>query len=271
MRLTLLALASLVAPMTMACAAHAPLQVPMAPIMSDAPQPAPLLVENHFKRDVMGDVTEAQLREILISPVYLEAGARIGIVPVATGYALDHDLPLSNPPGVLREALTGSGYFDSVTEVSTDWPTGVNIGGLRERAARYRVEYLLMYRHRFVDRSYTNGWGALWLTIIGGLFVPSRTLDVAGVVEATCLDVKTGTLLFTSFERVSGHSQENIWQDDRKRRDLKQKLLDGALEKLTARVLEHFQFLVAARPAQPRPQPIESASSPTTLPTTTSP
>jgi hypothetical protein len=261
---TLLALAALAAPLTIACAAHAPLQAPMAPIMNEAPAPAPLLVENHFKRDVMGDVTEAQLREILASPVYLEPDARIGVVPVATGYALDEDIPIGTPPGLLREALASSGYFTSVTEVSTDWPTGMNIGGLRERAARYRVEYLLMYRHRFVDRSYTNGWGAMWLTIIGGLFVPSRTIDVAGVVEATCLDVKTGTLLFTSLERVSGHSQENIWQDARKRRVLKQKLLDGALKTLTGRVLEHFQFLIAARPTPPAP-PIDSASRPAEL------
>ncbi len=34
---------------------------------------------------------------------------------------------------------------------------------LRELAARYRSEYLLLYRHRFVDRSYTNAWGWLYL------------------------------------------------------------------------------------------------------------
>lgn len=51
-----------------------------------------------------------------------------------------------------------------VSEVTTDWPTDGSIAGLRKLAARYRGEYLLLYRHRFVDRSWTNGWALSWLT-----------------------------------------------------------------------------------------------------------
>jgi len=118
----------------------------------------PVLTENHFRRDVLGDLDEAQLREILAVPVFLDAAARISIVPVETSYAPDRDVPVVGVPGALAQQLSDSGQFEVVSEVTTDWPTGGSIAGLREFAARYRAEYLLLYRDRFVDRSWTNAW-----------------------------------------------------------------------------------------------------------------
>ena len=109
-----------------------------------------------------------------------------------------------------------------------------------------------MYRHRFVDRSWTNAWALSWLTFVGGFITPQRTIEVAGVVEATLFDVKTGTLLFTSFERAYDRDDENIWQNDRKRRDVKTHLLREATKGLADKVLDQVRRLVAARP-QPRP------------------
>ncbi len=226
-----------------ACGSAPQLVAQMEPIAT-----APVLTENHFKRDVMGDLDERQLREILAAPVYLEERARIGIVPVETGYAPDPDVPVIGVPGALAKELADSGHFEVVSEVTTDWPTGGSIAGLRELAARYRAEYLLLYRHRFVDRSWTNAWALSWLTFIGGFVTPQRTVEVAGVVEATLFDVKTGTLLFTSFERAYDKNDENIWQHERKRRDLKMKLLSKATKGLGDKVLDQVRRLVAARP-----------------------
>jgi len=237
-----------------ACAAgRAPLQVPMEPIAATT---APVLTENHFKRDVMGDLREEELREILGAPVFLEEDARVGIVPVETGYAPDPDVPVVGVPGVLAKALGDSGHFEIVSEVTTDWPTGGSIAGLRELAARYRAEYLMLYRHRFVDRAWTNAWALSWLTFIGGFVTPQRTLEVAGVVEATLFDVKTGTLLFTVYERTYERSDENIWQNERKRRDVKTRLLARATKGLGDKVLDQVRRLVAARP-----EPVAPATS----------
>ncbi|HRE92292.1 MAG TPA: hypothetical protein PK095_24465, partial [Myxococcota bacterium] len=229
------------------CGAHrAPLAVPMEPMVTSPP-----LVDNHFRRDVMGDLSEQHLKVILEAPVFLEERARIGIVPVVTGYAVDRDTPVVSVPGVVATSLTDGGHFEVVSEVTTDWPTGGSIAGLRELAARYRVEYLLLYRHRFVERSWTNAWALSWLTFIGGFITPQNTIEVAGVLEATLFDVKSGTLLFTAFERVAYKGEENIWQNARKRRDIKARLLAQASTVLADKVSDQVRRLAAARPVPP--------------------
>lgn len=229
-------------------AAHrAPLDASMAPMaLADAP-PAPLQ-KNHFQQDRVGTVSEQAMREILASPVFLEEGARLGIVPVATRYELDQDVPLARVTGRLNDELTSTGLFEVVSEVTTDWPGTRSIAGLRELATRYRSEYLLLYRHRFVDRSRVNGWGWAYVTILGGLFVPSQTLESAGVLEATLFDVKTGTLLFTVFERVHAEADHTVWHNDVKVRRMQEKLLDDATRSLADQVVGQMRRLAAARP-----------------------
>lgn len=234
------------------CGARAALRADMEPLAlaADGPAAAPApLTQDHFQRDTAGSISEEDLRTVLAAPVFLEDRARIGVVPVANRYEPDADLPLAGAPGVLGEVLADSGLFELTTEVSTDWPTGGGISGLRELAARYRAEYLLLYRQRFIDDTHTNAWALMWLTVVGGFFVPQETIEVAGVVEATLFDVRTGTLLFTVYERVRTVSDETIWQNDRKRRDLKRGLLDQAAGKLAERVVEKTRQLAAARPA----------------------
>jgi len=267
-----LALVALLLPLA-ACGAYAPLQAEMSPLpLADIAPPAPL-ARDVFKRDVMGQLSEEDLREVLRAPVFLEAHARIGIVPVATGYAIDADLPLAGVPGVLADSLEESGHFEIVSEVSTDWPSATSVAGLRELAARYRADYLLLYRHRFVDRTYTNAWALGWVTVVGALFLPHNTIETAGVVEATLFDVKTGTLLFTVFDRVAATRDQNAWHNARKRRHLKEELLETAARGLSQRVLDKVGLLVAARPAPaaapvatPRPAPERPDVAPEPLP-----
>lgn len=240
-------------------ALRAPVMEPLA-LTQVSPPPAPLK-ENHFNRDKIGTITERHLREVLAAPVFLEAGARVGIIQVVNRYKPDADLPLTGVPAVITQALEDTALFEVATEVSTDWPATSGIPGLRELAARYRAEYLLLYRHRFVDRAYTNGWGWLYVTLVGALAVPAHTIEAAGVVEATLFDVKTGTILFTVFERIHDKSDENIWYNDRKRRELKERMLDKAAEKLSEQVLNKTRLLAAARP-EPDPEPTRAASAP---------
>ncbi len=250
---TLPAIAAVAFAGTLGCAAPRPaLQVAMEPLQLGKPAAkTEVLEKNHFKRDHAGSISEEDLRKVLRAPVFLEADARLGVVPVATCYQPDPDLPLAVVPQELSRAMEDSGLFEVTTEVSTDWPADRGISGLRELAARYRSEYLLLYRHRFVDRSYTNDWGWLYITVLGVLFAPSQTLESAGVLEATLFDVKTGTLLFTVFERVHAESDETVFHNERKRRLLKEKLLSEAAEKLAAQVVEKSRRLAAARPDAP--------------------
>lgn len=223
-----------------------PAMAPLA-VASEAAKPAPL-VTNHFQRDRIGTLGEDKVREILSAPVYLEADARIGIVPVVDRYEPDGDLPLTAVTGQLADRLADAGMFEVVSEISTDWPSTSSIAGLRELAARYRAEYLLLYRHRFVERRYTNAWSWAWVTLVGGLMVPGETFETAGVLEATLFDVKSGTLLFTVFERVDGEEDAGVWHTDRTARRLKESLLGEAVDGLQTRIDEKLRSLIAARP-----------------------
>jgi hypothetical protein len=226
-------------------AMQAPMLAPLA--LAPAPSNAPL-VKNHFKRDRAGSIGEEALRRVLAAPVFLEDKARVGVIQVASRYNPDKDLPLTGVPAVLTQAMEDSGLFEVATEISTEWPADTGISGLRELAARYRSEYLLLYRHRFVDRSYTNGWGWMYITLLGALAVPAHTIEAVGVLEATLFDVKTGTILFTVFERVRATSDENIWYNERKLRELKRDMLKRTSTALSDQVLTKTSLLAAARP-----------------------
>lgn len=230
-------------------APSAHLEATMAPMVLEPPAPPSALTTNHFKGDQSGVVDEAQIREILAAPVFLETGARIGIVPVVSKYAPDEALPVAPVTGALADALERTGLFDIACEVTTDWPTDRGISGLRELAARYRAEYLLLYRHRFVDRDYVNGWALGYFTILGAFVVPSTTQETAGVLEATLFDVKTGTLLFTVYDRVRDLQDVNVWHNERKLRDLQLALLTKAAERISDQVTAKVRRLAQARPA----------------------
>lgn len=204
------------------------------------------LTDNHFARDRMG-MTEAELREVLAAPVFLEEGARIGVVPVRAGYAADDGVPVENAPGTLADALEGSGLFELASELSTDWPTASGTAGLRELAARYRAEYVLLYRHRFSDETHPNGFAAGFITILGAFILPGTTVDSAGVLEATLFDVKTGTILFTVHERVRRDAMAPPPGVPAVTARLHREMIDEAAKKLSEQVLARCQRLVSAR------------------------
>ncbi len=205
---------------------------------------------DHFKRDKSGGISEQALHRLLLTPVFLEQDARIGVVQVSNDYKPDEDLPMVTVPHVLANAMESSGLFQVATEVSTDWPIDSGVAGLRELGARYRTEYLLLYRHRFIDRTYTNSLGWLYLTVIGIFTVPAETMESAGVLEATLFDVKTGTIMFTVFERVRDQRDENIWNNDRKRRELKLSLMKKAAKGLAEQTLTKLRILASSRPGK---------------------
>src|SRR6266404_4939759 len=229
---------------------HAPLVAPAMHAI-DLPAPTPL-ADDHFRRDRPAGLSEEALKAILDAPVSLDETQRLGVLPVTDAYRPDMALPLPPVPAELTRSLDAAGLFQATSEVSTDWPVDGDLPGLRELAARYRSGYLLLYRHRFVDQSYANAWAWLYPTLIGALLAPSRTLETAGVLEATLFDVRTGTILFTLYERVHARSDETPWDDDRKLRAMKLRLLEQAGGKLAEQVVSKVRHLSALRQANER-------------------
>lgn len=206
---------------------------------------------NPFSTDHARTVSNEDLLASLATPSVIEPGSRVGVVPVQNAYAADGGMPLLEITGTLKSALSDTRKFDSVTEVSTDFARAPNIGGLRDLAARYRTHYLLLYRHRFVDRAFLNPHAWWYSTGVGVFVAPAHTLEVAGVLEATLYDVRTGTILFTAYERTYRKEDHDAFDHDRKRRLIKEELLEEASEKLAQRVTSQVRVLskrgVAAR------------------------
>lgn len=227
------------------CAAHAPMLHPKMPGLGVSAAAA--LDEDHFRRDRAGGVSEEALRAILDAPVQLDPTQRLGVLPVSSSYRPQDGVPLSGVPAELTRSLEAAGLFQATSEVSTDWPADGDVRGLRELAARYRSGYLLLYRHEFVDETYTNGWAWLYPTVVGAIVAPSRTLETAGVLEATLFDVRSGTILFTVYERVRARSDETPWQEDRKLRGMQMRLLEQAAGKLAEQVVSKVLHLAARR------------------------
>jgi hypothetical protein len=239
----------------MGCGSRAPLRASLRSARYAKPVTKnKVLTRSHFTRDRSGALSEADLQRILAAPVFLESKARVGVLPVATAYAPDRSVPVETVAGALSRAMEDTGHFDVSTEVAADWPADRGTAGLRELAARYRAEYLLLYRHRFVHRSHTNGWGWGYLTVLGALIVPATTLEVAGVLEATLFEVKSGTLLFTVQKRVYSKTDENVWNREPKKRAIRAQLLTRATRQLAGKVVGKIRRLVAARDRYDRKQ-----------------
>jgi hypothetical protein len=98
---------------------------------------------------------------------------------------------------VARE-IEASSHFVMVSDISPYLADGQHIESLRELATRYRLKYLVVLNTRYVDRSRVNRWGWGWLSLIGIPFLPAYSLRTDGLMEATLLDVRTGTFLFTT-------------------------------------------------------------------------
>lgn len=224
-------------------------EVALQPLSFDSTPAAPKgLSENHFARD-RSAVGEAELREILASPVFLEEYARVGVLPVAVRYEVDETVPVEAAPAALVEALEGSGLVELATEISSEWPTERGLPGLRELAARYRTEYLLLYRHRFIDAARPNLAALSYVTLIAALFVPGTTVESAGVLEATLFDAKTGTILFTVNERVRAEAVSTPAGVERASELQHRALVKEGMKRLSDEVLVRMRRLVASRPA----------------------
>jgi len=207
---------------------------------------------NHFKSDETGNISEHDLRRMLQSPIELQEGARVGVVPVGSNYEVDSEVPLETAPRALGEAIEDTGFFEVATEVATDWPKDRSVAGLRELAARYRSRYLVLYRHRFVTRRRVNGWGWTYPTVVGLFATPGKTVEVAGVLEATFFDVQNGSVLFTSYERVSRERKMNIWHNAHKRREMKSAMVEEASDQLSKDVTAKVRRLATRKDRSPR-------------------
>jgi rhombotail lipoprotein len=181
-----------------------------------------------FARDPNGQLSEEALQQILASPLELDLPARVGVLPIVT--ATDWRGP--NPDykyvpagvGAFVKKLRGSEPFTLVTEVMPIPSGALGMEALREIAARYRLRYVLLYREVIQRRTRLNPFAWGYLTIVGALFIPGQSHVVAGYLEASLFDVKTGLLLFTTRRSVRASQTTNVWYQNDKLDEMQAKL-----------------------------------------------
>jgi hypothetical protein len=208
-----------------------------------APQAAPL-DRSLFPARGSSGLSEADLGAILDAPLALRLPARVGVVALDVPFTAEPRRDLHGgvtPVRKLTDALESAPGVLSAVEVSAAIPSGDGVEGLREIAARYRVPYLLMYSETVADHSGGNVLSPLWITIVGGLISPCITVEGRGVVEATLLDVRTGTMLFTTREAVEFSAWHFPIGSGAAYEELLREKADAASARLAARVRDRWQ------------------------------
>lgn len=226
--------------LTAACGAAGPERPAAAPAAATSAAPKPALAESLFSKDISGSLTEADLQKVLDAEVDLALPARIGVV------ALEHAFDPADPAPVgaraivakaMTDGLKGSRWFSSVTDISTELPNPSGVEGLRTIAARYRSRYLLLCSSVTEDRSHLNNWAWLYATGVGVLLAPGQTVKTEGYVQASLMDVKTGTVLYTVIEPFRTSSVTWLIGGERQQRQNDAREVAKATERLSKKVL----------------------------------
>ncbi len=206
--------------------------------------------ENYFERDRTGAISEEHLRDVLAAPLFLEEKASPRSRPRLKRSYMSPTLRFPPSPCPSRSSAHSKRAASSPPQPrsrpSGRWIAGCS--GLRELAARYHSQYLLLYRHRFVEETDHNGWAAGYATVVGALFFPGQQLQIDGVLEATLYDAKTGQILFTVNQRIHESQSAAPTTQVRRERELQEKMLAAAAPKLAELVVSKCRRLEAARP-----------------------
>jgi hypothetical protein len=240
--------------------------VARAPEVSPSPLTRSLFEKPRERENLSEDV----LQKILNAPVEPEFPARAGVVVLSRPFSRS-SYPSLEPgdeaPQLLAREIERSRHFVMVSDVSPYLADGQHIESLRELATRYRLKYLVVMNVRYTDRSRVNSWGWGWLSVVAIPFLPAYTLQTTGLMEATLLDVRTGTFLFTTQVHVRATNRTTPWGTDEKLIDLQRMASRKAAQRLAQLFLGKCNRLMAEvdRLRKERP-PASTAATATTSP-----
>jgi rhombotail lipoprotein len=232
---------------TVACAGA--VHGPAAPA-AESPEAAtpPPLERSLFSRDATGSVSEDDLQRVLASRLEVTFPFRLGVVSLGDAFRAESEAPVVEQAIVASEVasgLKGSTRFTHVTDVSTDLPNPAGMEGLRTIAARYRTRYLLVCSVRSEDMSHLNNWAWLYPTVVGVFLAPGLTVSSQGLMQASLLDVPSGTVLFTVHEPYSSSSVSWLIGSDREHGEVDAAAMREASKLLARSILSQTEQLAA--------------------------
>lgn len=222
------------------------------------------------------NLSEETIQRVLDAPLDPNFPARAGVVVLDAPFtrsAYSRLDPGDRAPQQLARQLERSQHFKLVSDISPHLAQGQNIETLRELATRYRLAYLVIFNRAFEDRSHYNHWGWAWLTLVGIPFVPAYTLQTEGIMEATLLDVRTGTFLFTVQAHIKAGGRTTPFSSASKLAGLQRKTASKAVAMMARRFLAKCNRLAndararkAARAADPSAAEGKTVRPPATRP-----
>ncbi len=140
---------------------------------------------------------DAEIAQIAAVEPDLRFPARIGIARVVngrlssfTGYEADQfgDFISRNPD--YGEFVPISPIVAEMVGSGTHKPSSISI--IRRAAARQHLDYILLYEIGARSRIRNTPFALADVTIIGGAFLPTRNIRVAGIGQAAFIDVRNG-------------------------------------------------------------------------------
>jgi hypothetical protein len=221
-------------------------------------QPAALERSLFKKPTHRENLAEDVIQRVINAPLRPEFPARAGVLILDAPFSrksYSSLTPGDQAPQLLARRLEHSKHFVMVSDISPYLVNGQEIEALRELATRYRLKYLVIFNRRFTDGSELNRWGWAWLSLVGIPFAPAYTLRSTGLLEATLMDVRTGTFLFTTQVHIHASRTSTPWSQDRKLAAMELRAGRQAALRLADRFLAKCRRLVRhARVERQHPQ-----------------
>ena len=209
---------------------------------------APRLTHSVFaKPKDRENLKEEEIARVLDAPVGMELPARAGLVVLDAPFsraAYASLEPGDRAPQLLARTIEKSRHFKLVSDISPHLADGQHVEGLRELAARYRLKYLVVLTRQFADRSHVNSFGWAWLSVVGIPFAPAYTVRTEGLFEASLMDVRTGTFLFTTQVHAQAWRRETPFGAERARAHLQRRASLRAVKLLASQFMARCDRLV---------------------------
>jgi hypothetical protein len=182
--------------------------------------------------------------------------ARIGVARIENGGLT---LPSAAEGELLAEVGARHAALGEFVEVSpliasmvtgsdpNDYPrqSGSVVQDIRKTAARQHLDYVLIYEIGARSSERGTVFALADVTLIGGAFLPTRNIRVAGVGQAIFLDVRTGYPYGTAEKAVDLSGLGRSFGGDRRAEQLRERATDKVFAALVPEVETMIAKLIA--------------------------
>lgn len=215
--------------------------------------PAPLTRSLFRKPQDRENLDEDVIQRVINAPLQPELPARAGVLVLDAPFtrkAYAALTPGDRAPQILARRLERDRHFVMVSDISPHLVKGQDIEAIRELATRYRLRYLVIFNRRFDDQRRVNRWGWSWLSLVAIPFAPAYTYRTTGLLEATLMDVRTGTFLFTTQVHIEATQRGTPWSGDDTLAAMELEAARDAALKLSSKFLAKCRRLVSHADAE---------------------